>query len=159
MSSNSQRQMRITRADGPASARRGPIARGEYQRRARTALTADFALLGESPLCGLRGVVALARGAFAQRIFPEAAPLSTLLDRAYELALEEVDGLEDKRMKQIATYLRLARQRLPVADITPQLGLHSRSYAHETIQRQALDLITEAFLFSARSVEQDPEVR
>jgi hypothetical protein len=140
----------MARTEEQSSMRRGPIPREEYQRRIRTALAADYATLSASPLCSLPGVITLARGEYARRIYPEAAALRALLDHACALALEEVDGLEDKRMRQIATYLRLTRQRVPVAEITRQLGLHSRSYVHATIQRQALALITEAFLLNAQ---------
>jgi hypothetical protein len=56
-------------------------------------------------------------------------------------------------MQQIATYLHLRRQGISVSEITHQLGLQSRSYVHSTIQRQALELVTEAFLLLARQSE------
>jgi hypothetical protein len=40
----------------------------------------------------------------------------------------------------------LARGGNSVVTITKDLGLHSRSYVHRQIQRQALELVTEAFL-------------
>ena len=44
--------------------------------------------------------------------------------------------------------------------ITKELGLHSRSYVHRQIQRQALELVTEAFLQLARQAQQpDDELR
>jgi hypothetical protein len=103
MSSKTSRSLRIDNQEDPSFSRRGRLPREEYQRRVRAALATDYATLSESSLCSLPGVVALARGEYARRIFPEAAALRTLLDRACAVALEEVDGLEDKRMWQIAT--------------------------------------------------------
>lgn len=143
-----------TRAAAPAhSAARGPIRRDEYVRRVREALAADYVSLGTSSLCELPGVVRLARTEFRRKIYPEASALRSLLDQAYALALEELDGLEARRPQQVATYLRLAREGMPLTDITRQLGLQSRSYVHGTIQRQALELVTEAFLQLARRDE------
>jgi hypothetical protein len=51
----------------------------------------------------------------------------------------------------MATCLRLTQQRLPVTEFTRQLGLHRRSDVQTTIQRQALELVTEAFLRLARA--------
>jgi hypothetical protein len=64
--------------------------------------------------------------------------------------MKELDGVADRRIHQVATYLQLAREGLPVTQIVQRLGLRSRSYVHREIQRQALDLITEAFLQLAR---------
>ena len=119
----------------------------------REALTADYTMLHTSPLCELPGVIALAQVEYQRRIFPAAAALRALLDRSVAAALAEVETLEDKRAQQIATYLRLATKCVPVAEITRQLGLHSRSYVHTVIQRQALELVTEAFLQLARHRE------
>jgi hypothetical protein len=47
----------------------------------------------------------------------------------------------------------LAREGKSVVAITKELGLHSRSYVHRQIQRQALELVTEAFLQLARQVQ------
>jgi hypothetical protein len=95
----------------------------------------------------------LARTDFARKIFPTASALKALLDRAYDAALAEVEGIEDRRVQQVATYLRLAREGISVTTITHRLGLHSRSYVHQEIQRQALELITEAFLQLARQAD------
>ena len=132
---------------------RGPTRREEYIRRVRDALHADYATLHTSPLCELPGVVALARGEFSRKIFPTASALRALLDRAYSVAIEELAGVEDRRLQQIGTYLQLSRQGVSVTEITRQLGLHSRSYVHREIQRQALELVTEAFLQLARQVD------
>jgi hypothetical protein len=37
--------------------------------------------------------------------------------------------------------------------IAKELGLHGRSYVHRQIQRQALELVTEAFLRLARQAQ------
>ena len=129
---------------------RGPIRRDEWVRRVREALHADYTALGTSPLCDLPGVLALARSDFSRRIYPTAAAVRALLDRAYDAALLELDGVADRRMRQVATYLQLAREGVPITQIAPQIGLRSRSYVHREIQRQALELITEAFLQLAR---------
>ena len=104
----------------------------------------------ERPLCALPGVAVLARSRYSQRIYPAAAALRTLLDRAYQAALDELAGTEDHRLQQVHTNLQLAREGKSVVAITRELGLHSRSYVHRQIQRQALDLITEAFLQVAK---------
>lgn len=129
---------------------RGPIRRDEWARRVREALRADYSALRTSPLCDLPGVVALAHSDFSRRIYPTAAALRVLLDRAYDAALGELDGLEDRRIRLVATYLQLARKGMPITQIAQQLGLRSRSYVHREIQREALELITEAFLQLAR---------
>jgi AraC-like DNA-binding protein len=129
---------------------RGPIRREEWIRRVRAALGADYTTLPASPLCELPGVLALARSHYARRIYPSAAALRVLLDRAYDAALRELDGLQDRRMHHVALYLQLAREGVPITQITQQLGLRSRSYVHREIQREALELITEAFLQLAR---------
>ena len=143
-----------TTVSGRSSRPRGPTRREEYLQRVREALTADYTTLHRSPLCELPGVVALAQSEYQRRIFPAAAALRVLLDRAIAAALAEVERLKDKRAQQTATYLRLATQCVPVTEITRQLGLHSRSYVHTAIQRPALELITEAFLQLARQPEQ-----
>jgi hypothetical protein len=43
-----------------------------------------------------------------------------------------------------------AREDKSEVAITRELGLHSRSYVHRQIQRQALEILTEAFLQLAR---------
>jgi hypothetical protein len=129
---------------------RGPIRRDEWVRRVREALRVDYTELRTSPLCDLPGVQALARSDFSRRIYPTAAAVRVLLDRAYDAAVNELDGVPDRRIHQVATYLQLAREGLPITKIAQQLGLRSRSYVHREIQRQALDLITEAFLQLAR---------
>lgn len=144
------------RGAGPTNVRstpasRGPIRRDEWVRRVREALRADYTALRTSPLCELPGVLSLARSDFARRIYPAAAALRVLLDRAYDTAVMELDGVADRRVGHVATYLQLAREGLPVTQITQQLGLRSRSYVHRAIQRQAFELITEAFLQLARS--------
>ncbi len=152
VSTPSRRSTTCVAAPAHAAAR-GPIRRDEYVRRVREALAADYVSLGASSLCELPGVVRLARSEFRRKIYPEASALRSLLDRAYTLALEELDGLEARRPKQVATYLRLAREGMPLTDITHQLGLQSRSYVHATIQRRALELVTEAFLQLTRRDE------
>ena len=57
------------------------------------------------------------------------------------------------RLRQIRTYLHLAREGKSVVAITRELGLHSRSYVHRQIQRQALELVSEAFLQLARQAQ------
>jgi hypothetical protein len=52
--------------------------------------------------------------------------------------------------RQVPTYLQLAHEGKSVVTITRELGLHSRSYVHRQIQRQALELVTEAFQQLAR---------
>ncbi len=132
------------------SAPRGPTRREEYVRRVREALGAEYVSLSRSPLCEMPGVEALARTQFSHKVFPTASALRVLLDRAYSAALEELNGVDDRRLQQIATYLQLSREGISVTDITRRLGLHSRSYVHREIQRQALELVTEAFLQLAR---------
>jgi AraC-like DNA-binding protein len=136
--------------DRSSPASRGPTRREEYVRRVRDALNTDYAALHTSPLCELPGVVALARTQFSSKIFPTAWALRALLDRAYQAAIDELDGMEDRQLQQVLTYLHLAHEGKSVAAITRHLGLHSRSYVHREIQRQALELITEAFLKLAR---------
>jgi hypothetical protein len=104
----------------------------------------------ESSLCAQPGVGVLARTRYCYRIYLAAAALRTLLDRAYQAALDELAGIEDRRLQQVHSYLQLAREGKSVVAITRELGLHSRSYVHRQIQRQALDLVTEAFLQLAR---------
>ncbi len=70
------------------------------------------------------------------------------------MALAELDGVHERRVQQVATYLQLAREGVSVTTITHRLGLHSRSYVHQEIQRQALELITEAFLQLARQADE-----
>jgi hypothetical protein len=45
------------------------------------------------------------------------------------------------------------REGKSVVTITRELGLHSRSYVHRQIQRQALELVTEAFPQVARHAQ------
>lgn len=132
---------------------RGPIQRDEWIRRVRVALRADYTTLRSSPLCDLPGVQALAHRDLSRRIYPTAAAVRALLDRAYDAALMELDGVEDHRMRHVAMYLQLAREGVPITQITRQLGLRSRSYVHRAIQPQALELVTEAFLRLARPIE------
>ncbi len=80
----------------------------------------------------------------------------TLLDCAYQAALDEVEDSEDHRLRQVHAYQQLAREGKSVVAITQGLGLHSRSYVHRQIQHQALGLVTEAFLQIARQ-SQSPE--
>ncbi len=99
-----------TRREGRADALshstpRGPIRRDEWVRRVREALHADYIARGTSPLCDLPGVLALARSDCSRRIYPTAAAVRALLDRAYDAALLELDGVADRRMRQVATYL------------------------------------------------------
>jgi hypothetical protein len=79
--------------------------------------------------------------------------LRTLLDRAYQAALDEVAGIEDHRLQQAHISLQLAREGKSVVAITREIGLHSRSYVHRQIQLQALELVTEAFLQLARQAQ------
>lgn len=137
----------------PRTSPRGPTRHEEYVRRVRNALGADYSALRDSPLCELPGVQALARSSFNRKIYPAASALRALLDRAYTAALEELADVEDRRVQEIATYLRLSRQGVSVIEITHQLGFHSRSYVHREIQRQALELVTDAFLQLARQTE------
>lgn len=125
---------------------RGRTPRKDYLQRVKEALDADYTQLRASPLCELPGVVALARTGYSHRIYPSAAALRALLDRAYQAALDELAGIEDYRLQRVHTYLQLARVGKSVVAITRELGLHSRSYVHRQIQRQALELVTEAFL-------------
>lgn len=129
---------------------RGPRPRQEYVRCVREALAADYMELSASPLCDLPLVTELARTTYGRKIFPAASALRTLLNQAYEAALAELDDVEDRRLRQVATYLRLAREGVPKVEITHQLGFHSRSHVHTAIERQAMELITEAFLQRAR---------
>jgi len=137
-------------ADRSRSASRGPIPRDEYVRRIREAVNADYTALQSSPLCELPGVVALARTTYSRKIFPTASALRALLDRAYANAIEEVSVLDDHRMRQVATYLRLAREGKSVTAITRELGRRSRSHVHTDIQREAFEILTAAFLQLAR---------
>lgn len=132
------------------SGSRGPTPRSEYMRRVRQAIAADYTTLRDSPLCELPGVAALARTEYSRRIYPEAAALQALLDQAFSQALDGLEGIEDRRMQQVATYLRLARQHTPLREILPEMGLRARSYVQAEIQPQALDLLTDAFLRLAR---------
>lgn len=129
---------------------RGPTRHEEYVRRVREALAADYATLHTSPLSELPGVVSLAQSQYSRKIFPTACALRALLDRAFQAAIEELDGVDDPELQQVQVYLQLTHQGVSVAAITRQLGAHSRSYVHREIQRQAFELITEAFLQLAR---------
>ena len=81
---------------------------------------------------------------------PSGRSVITLLDCVNQAALDETVGIENRRLQQVQTYLRLAREGKSVVASTRELGLHSRSYVHRQIQRQALELVTEAFLQLAR---------
>jgi len=83
---------------------------------------------------------------------PSGRSVITLLDCVNQAALDETVGIENHRLKQVHTHLQLAREGKSVVAITRELGLHSRSYVHRQIQRQALELVTEAFLQLARRV-------
>lgn len=136
---------------------RGRTPRKDYRQRVKEALDSDYTVLCESPLCALPGVVALARTRYSHRIYPAAAALRTLLDRAYQASLDEVAGIEDHRLQQVHIYLQLAREGKSIVTITKELGLHSRSYVHRQIQRQALELVTEAFLQVARQTRPEDD--
>ena len=149
---------RVSAKDPPRH--RGRTPRKDYLQRVKEALDADYTALCESPLCALPGVGALARTRYSHRIYPAAAALRTLLDRAYQAALDELAGIENHGLQQVHTYLQLAREGKSVVAITKELGLHSRSYVHRQIQRQGLELVTEAFLQLARQAQQpDDELR
>jgi hypothetical protein len=75
-----------------------------------------------------------------------AAALRTLLDRAYQAALDEIACIEGHRLKQVHAYLQLAREGKSVVAFTRELSLHSASYVLCQIQRPALELIPHAFL-------------
>lgn len=139
-------------------ATRGPRPRQEYVRRVREALGAEYLELSASPLCELPQVVELARTTYQRKICPAASALRALLNQAYEAALMELDGVEDRRLQRVATYLRLAREGMPKSEITHQLGFHSRSHVHTVIERQAMELVTEAFLQRARRSRGDTPV-
>lgn len=68
------------------------------------ALAADYTTLCDSPLCELPGVITLARTTYSRRFFPTASALRALLDRAYANALEEISSIDERRMRQVATY-------------------------------------------------------
>ncbi len=104
-------------------------------------------------LPALPGVAALARTRYSHRIYPAATALRALLDRAYQAALDELAGIEDRRLRQVHSYLQLAREGKSVVAITKELGLHSRSYVHRQIQRLGLKLVTEALVQLARSAQ------
>jgi hypothetical protein len=76
-----------------------------------------------------------------------------MLWRAFQAALDEHVGIEDHRLQQVHTYRQLAGEGKSVVAITRVLGLHSCSYVHRQIQRQALELVTEAFLQLARQAQ------
>lgn len=132
---------------------RGPTPRVEYVRRVREAIAADYTTLRSSPLCELPGVAALARTEYSRRIYPEASALRALLEQAFGQVLSGLEGIEDRRLQQVATYLRLARQHAPLRAMLPEMGLRARSYVQAEIQPQALELLTEAFLKLARQGE------
>ncbi len=138
------------RVSAPRPAPHGPTPREEYVRRVREAVNADYTMLQSSPLCELPGVVALARTTYSRKIFPTASALRALLDRAYANAIEEVGAIDDRRMRQVATYLRLSREGKSVTAITRDLGRRSRSHVHTDIQREAFEILTAAFLQLAR---------
>jgi hypothetical protein len=121
----------------------------------RAALRAEYAELAGSPLCALPGVVALARRQYPRKLYPAASAVRALLAQAHADALAELEDVDDRHAQQVATYLRLARDGLPVTTITRQLGLSSRSSLYRAIQPQALDLITEAFLRRVRHIERE----
>jgi hypothetical protein len=132
---------------------RGPIPREEYVRRVREALAADYTALRDSPLCELPGVAALARTEYSRKIYPEASALRAVLEQAFNQVLTGLEGIQDRRLQQVATYLRLVRQHAPLREILPEMGLRARSYVQAEIQPQALELLTEAFLKLARRDE------
>ncbi len=136
---------------GPAS--HGPTPRSEYVRRVRQAIAADYTTLRDSPLCELPGVAALARTEYSRKIYPEASALRALLEQAFSQVLAGLEGIEDRRLQQVATYLRLARQHAPLRAILAEMGLRARSYVQAEIQPQALELLTDAFLWLARRDE------
>jgi AraC-like DNA-binding protein len=80
-------------------------------------------------------------------------------DHAYHAALGEIVGIEDHRLQQVHTYLQMAREGKSVMAIAKGLGLHSRSYVHRQIQRQALELVTEAFFQAARQAQRPDDER
>lgn len=132
----------------------GPVRHEEYVRRVHEALSAEYFALAQSPLAELPGVVALARSEYARKIYPTASALRALLGRALDLAMAEVEGSDEKRLQQVATCLRLIRQHASIPHITEQLGLHSQSYVRMRIRRQALELVTDAFLQLARKTDE-----
>lgn len=135
------------------AATRGPKPRQEYVRRVREAITSDYTRLRDSPLCELPGVAALAQREYSRKIYPEASALRALLDQAFTQVLASLEGIEDRRLQHIATYLRLVRQHAPLREILPEMGLRARSYVQAEIQPQALKLLTDAFLRLARRDE------
>src|SRR5258707_8209849 len=125
---------------GKASARtakRGPTSRDEYIHRVREALAADYLDLSASPLCELPQVIELARTTYSRKIFPEASALRALLNQAYEAALVELDGVEDRRLQWGATYLRLVGEERPKGEITHHLGFHIGRSMYTVIGRQS----------------------
>jgi len=136
------------------SVARGPKSRDEHIRRVREALAADYTKLRDSPLCELPGVASLARTKYSRKIYPSASALQALLDQAFTEVLAELEDIDDRRLQQVATYLRLVRQHVPLREIIPQLGLRARSYVQAKIQPQALGLLTDAFLQLARRDEE-----
>lgn len=143
-------------ATRPPPTTRGPTPRDEYVRRVREALNADYTALRSSPLCELPGVVTLARTTYSRKIFPTASALRALLDHAYTNAIEEIGAIDDHRMRQVATYLRLAHEGKSVTAITHDLGRRSRSHVHTDIQREAFEILTAAFLQLARDAAESP---
>ncbi len=77
------------------------------------------------------GVVRLSETAFHRKTYLEASALRSLLERAFTTFSAESDGIDDRRPKQMTMYLRLARQRSPLMEITRQSGVHNRSYIHQ----------------------------
>lgn len=137
----------------------GPVRREEYVRRVREALAAEYFALAQSPLTELPGVVTLARSDYSRKIYPTASALRDLLDRALDLALAEVEGCDEKRLQQVTVCLRLMRQHTSIPSITEHLGLHSESYVRTRIRRQALELVTDAFLQLARKCDESNDDR
>lgn len=119
----------------------GPPSRGELLQRVDHAIRSrgDRIALNQSPLSRHPVIVQLAAARYARTIYPDAAALRSLLDRA---VADTVSALEhDPGLSRVQVFLRRYQAGVSIAAIGAELGL-SREHCSRALKRQALELVS-----------------
>lgn len=134
------------------SHKKGTTTFDEWKQRVEHALRNlhDRGVLNQSSLARLAYIERLASEQYNSRLLPRGLALHDVLLACVENVLEEVGS--EPGLARACNYLELFTDGLTCQEISKQLGL-SREHVSRVYRRKAVELVTEAFLYTIKNGE------
>lgn len=137
------------KSEGAQPTKRGRLAAGEWQDRARYVLrhVGDPIVLQRSPLCRLVALERLANTKYPNGVVARGRALNGLVLECLQEIEMELDGLPN--IAKLMKFVSLTRQGMGVTEASRSIGV-TPEYASRTFKRTLVELLTEKLLIKRR---------